>query len=299
MNTSSSVYQGNKESNHFFRRNDSITLDQIKVFVAIYELGSLSKAALAMHKTQPSISHNLAKLEEKLNVQLVKRTRGKAIAFTEEGHRFYHDVAPLVDKLLLKIDEVENKNAITIGVPDDLDINVQLDLYRQISTMIDSRLRFICGFSTEIRSMVENGRISFGIIKQPAADGTLHFAWAADRHRYFDDDDKLPLVAGYSGCIIRDMTERQLNKADKDFYFVYLSSRIQNRIEAVCKGFGVGVFSLPLIEKTEELIQLSDNSGFPELSSFNHRVIGEADTAQKSKIKPIMSQCVQQLNKPT
>lgn len=293
---SSNIYKNNKEINHFFRRNDSITLDQIKNFIAIYELGSFSKAAEATHKTQPSISHNLSKLEEKLSTQLVKRNRGKAVSFTEEGHRFYHDIAPLIDKLLIKLDESESKNAITIGVTDDLDMDIQLELFEKISAVSDNRLRFMCAFSNDISTMIEKGRISFGIIKRPAKNGALQYAWAANRKISFDEYDKLPLVLGLSGCMIRDLAEKTLNQSGKDFFLVYLGTRLQNRTKAIAKGFGIGIFSKKRLAETPELVELDESLGFPPLTNFEYHLIGETDTAEKNKIHPILLDCVQRLN---
>lgn len=283
--------------NHFFRRNDSITLNQIKSFIAVYELGSLSKAAELICKTQPAISHNLQKLEEKLNTQFVRRDRGKRIDFTEEGHRFYKDIYPLVDQLLIKIDEVESKNTITVGLPDDIDVDIQIELYQKISAVTDSRIRFICGFSGEIYNMVNSGRISFGIFKQESTSGTLDYCWAGSPDTLpFDAYEKLPLVAGYSGCIIRDLVEKTLRHAGKDFYFVYLSNRIFNRVQAVQNNFGVGVFSKKRIIENPSLVVLGEDSGFPALESFSYQVVGEEDSARKKNILPILKACVADLN---
>lgn len=291
------LYKQHQELNHFFTRNDSITLVQMKDFIAVYELRSLSKAAELLHKTQPAISHSLAKLEEKLSTQLVRRERGKHIDFTEEGHRFYKDISPLIDKLLMKIDETENKNTITVGVPDDLDMDIQVGLFRDIAAVTDSRLRLICSFSSNISKMVESGRISFGIIKEPVKDGLLHYGWAGNSDKLtFHQHHKLPLVSGYSGCIIRDLVEKTLNQVGKDFYFVYLSNRIQHRVQAVSEGFGVGVFSTTRIAESDTLIPLDQSQGFPKLASFSHRTVGEADTAQKKQILPILNACTQLLN---
>lgn len=290
------LYEKHQELNHFFTRNDSVTLVQMKDFIAVYELKSLSKAAELLHKTQPAVSHSLVKLEEKLSTQLVKRERGKHIDFTEEGHRFYQDISPLIDQLLLKIDETESKNTITIGVPDDLNMDVQVRLFRDISAITDSRLRLICGFSSNIRKMVESGRISFGIVKEPVKNGLLHYSWAGSSTAKFKDYQKLPLVSGYSGCIIRDLVEKTLNQTNKDFYFVYLSNRIQHRVQAVKEGFGVGVFSKARIKKCDSLISLGQEMGFPTLASFSYSAIGEADSAQKKQILPVLNMCVKTLN---
>lgn len=296
MPTSNHIYRNNREINHFFRRNDSITLEQLKNFIAIYELGNFSKAAEATHKTQPAVSHNLAKLEEKLNAQLVIRNRGTGINFTEEGHRFYREIAPLIDQLLIKIDENESKNAITIGVPDDLDMRMQLHLYKEISAITDNRLRILCGFSNRITQMVEDGRISFGLVKRSAKAGNFRYGWVGDREIDFQQYQKLPLVAGYSGCIIRDLVENSLNHVGKDFFFVYISGRIFHRIEAVKAGLGVGVFSEERIHKSTGLVRLGEPHGFPALSGFNYHAIGKADTAQKNKILPLLKNAADRLN---
>lgn len=300
MSKTNGIYKKHEEINHFFRRNDSVTLNQIKNFIAVYELGSLSRAAEVTHKTQPAVSHNLQKLEEKLSTQLVKRERGKGIDFTEEGHRFYKDIYPVIDLLLIKIDEVESKNTLTIGMPDDLDIDKQIKLYQDISAVTDSRIRFICGFSGDIYKMVSSGRISFGMYKEADSEGNLTYCWAGNQATLaFNEYDKLPLVAGYSGCIIRDLMEKNLYHAGKDFYFTYLSNRIMNRVQTVKKGFGVGVFSKKRVHNDPDLLRLNNDRGFPELGSFSYQVIGDADTAHKKVILPILEKCVAELNTNT
>lgn len=52
-----------------------IDLNLIRVFVAIYETGSLSAAGLRLHVSQPSVSYNLARLRDLLGEQLFTRTR--------------------------------------------------------------------------------------------------------------------------------------------------------------------------------------------------------------------------------
>ena len=52
-----------------------MTLDQIRIFIAIAEKQSLAAAATALHKTQPTLSVSLKNLEEDLGVQLFSRDK--------------------------------------------------------------------------------------------------------------------------------------------------------------------------------------------------------------------------------
>lgn len=63
------------------------TLTQMTVFVRIAELGSLSAAARDLNLSPSAVSKNLAQLEERLGVLLVKRTT-RSLTLTEGGRLF-------------------------------------------------------------------------------------------------------------------------------------------------------------------------------------------------------------------
>lgn len=51
-------------------------LNLVRVFVAIYETGSVTAASERLFITQPTVSYSLAKLREALNDRLFIKTRG-------------------------------------------------------------------------------------------------------------------------------------------------------------------------------------------------------------------------------
>jgi DNA-binding transcriptional LysR family regulator len=52
-----------------------LDLDLVKVFIAIYETGGVSKAAQRLHLSQPSITYNLNRLRKYVDDELFKRTK--------------------------------------------------------------------------------------------------------------------------------------------------------------------------------------------------------------------------------
>ena len=61
----------------------------IRIFVAIVEKGSISGAAKALHYTHPTVSESLKTLEKELGVQLVLRERGvRKVTLTPAGQAF-------------------------------------------------------------------------------------------------------------------------------------------------------------------------------------------------------------------
>jgi LysR family hydrogen peroxide-inducible transcriptional activator len=63
-------------------------LHQLRYFVAVVEEGGFSRAAARMHVTQPSLSQQIAKLEQELGQPLLDRLP-RGVIPTEAGRRFY------------------------------------------------------------------------------------------------------------------------------------------------------------------------------------------------------------------
>lgn len=87
-----------------------VTLRQIKGFIAISRLGSFSKAAEAVHVSQPALSLMIRKMEETLGVALFERT-SRHVALTTAGRELLPGVQRLVDELEATFDAVTESTA--------------------------------------------------------------------------------------------------------------------------------------------------------------------------------------------
>ncbi|MBV7407730.1 LysR family transcriptional regulator [Maritimibacter sp. DP1N21-5] len=66
-----------------------LTVKQMEVFHAIVVAGSISHAKRVLGLSQPTISQQLAKMEELLGVQLIHRGRGESLRLTAAGEYWY------------------------------------------------------------------------------------------------------------------------------------------------------------------------------------------------------------------
>ncbi|MGF6492488.1 DNA-binding transcriptional LysR family regulator [Luteibacter sp. 621] len=80
--------------NRFYYKGNR--LKQLRAFVYITRLGTLSRAAEALFLSQPSVSLQLQALERELGVPLVERTR-RRITLTDAGEVLYEMARPLVE----------------------------------------------------------------------------------------------------------------------------------------------------------------------------------------------------------
>lgn len=116
---------------------DSRLLSGIGVLAAVVETGSFARAATALGLTQSGVSRAVARLEQRLRVRLFDRT-ARAVTLTDEGRRFYEQVAPL----LAGIEEAAAlAGSSTIAVRGRLRVNVdaifaRLDLAPRIGNFL-------------------------------------------------------------------------------------------------------------------------------------------------------------------
>src|ERR1700746_2420094 len=63
---------------------DSLTLDQIRIFLAVADAGSCSKAAKRLNRAQSAVTYGIQKLEAQFGIPLFDRTAYRP-ALTEAG----------------------------------------------------------------------------------------------------------------------------------------------------------------------------------------------------------------------
>ncbi|MBN9309924.1 MAG: LysR family transcriptional regulator [Devosia sp.] len=86
-----------------------ITLKQMQIFRAVVIAGSITKASRRVGLSQPSISQQLAKLEERLGTQLINRNRTGSVSLTPSGEYWFKFSDEVLRKFDQAIDEHEKR----------------------------------------------------------------------------------------------------------------------------------------------------------------------------------------------
>ncbi len=98
------------------------TLDQLRVFVAVIDCGSFSKAARELHRTQSVVSYTIANLETQLNVALFDRSKRKP-TLTEAGKALLADARTVG----LKVDAMRAR-AKTLAQGLEAEVSIAVDV---------------------------------------------------------------------------------------------------------------------------------------------------------------------------
>lgn len=155
-----------------------INLEWYRVFFWIARTGSLTKAALRLHITQPAVSHTIKQLESALGGPLFFRTP-KGATLTNEGQVLYRHLEQafaaieIGEKAIADMNEL-HAGEVTIGASDTLCKHFLLpylerfhELYPGIRIGVTNRT------TPETLALLKNGQIDFGLVSMPAHDSNV------------------------------------------------------------------------------------------------------------------------------
>ena len=91
-----------------------MNLNFIKHFLAVYDFGSVTKAADHLHITQPSMSSAIKKFEESYGQPLFLKV-GRSLEPTDAAHSLAYQVRPIMEQLVVAL---ESPRRLIISAPE-------------------------------------------------------------------------------------------------------------------------------------------------------------------------------------
>ncbi|KIL35764.1 LysR family transcriptional regulator [Cohnella kolymensis] len=151
-----------------------MTIAKFEVFNTVIELGSLTKAAEALHLTQSGVSHAIASLETEMGFPLLIRGRS-GISLTCDGER----ILKYIRDILQKNEQIKQEAAIikgleigTVRVGTFPSVSIQWlpGILKEFQAQHPSiEIRLLEGNYDEVERWILNGDVDFGFISLPTA----------------------------------------------------------------------------------------------------------------------------------
>ncbi|MGE0080684.1 MAG: selenium metabolism-associated LysR family transcriptional regulator [Thiohalomonadaceae bacterium] len=151
---------------------------RLKVFYTVARYMSFTKAAEALHMTQPAVTFQVRQLEEFFNTRLFDRTHNR-ISLTDAGRRVYE----YADRILALYSEMENavrditgevRGVLQLGASTTIAEYMLPALLGAFKTRYpEVTIRLTVGNTDGIVSMVENNSIDLGVVEAPVHNKNL------------------------------------------------------------------------------------------------------------------------------
>ncbi len=151
---------------------------RLQVFYTVARLLSFTKAAEALHMTQPAVTFQVRQLEDHFNTRLFDRVHNR-VTLTEAGRKAYG----YAEKIFELYNEMENavkeltgdlSGSLTIGASTTIAEYMLPDLLRGFKAQFpELNLKLKVSNSDGIVSMVENSAIDLGVVEAPVSNKNL------------------------------------------------------------------------------------------------------------------------------
>jgi DNA-binding transcriptional LysR family regulator len=168
-----------------------MTLDQLRVFIAVAERGHVTRAAEVLGISQSAASAAIATLESRYRTKLFDRV-GRGIELTETGRQFLREARAVLDRASVARSVLEGLAGLTSGAV-AIAASQTIATYwlpRRLTTFHAAnpgvRLNVVIGNTREVENAVIEGEVNIGLVEGP----TQHPALT----RQQVDQDRLVLV---------------------------------------------------------------------------------------------------------
>lgn len=196
---------------------------------------SFTKAAEALHITQPTISKMIKNLEEELGTTLFIRS-GKKVKLTDAGHAIVsqsQDIVRLFKNLQSELEDVTNfrKGLIRIGLPPMIGSAVFPSVMsRFMGAYPNLTIRLVEEGALKVESEVAGGEVDVGIVVLPTRD---------DRFDYFSMIKESLRVVLHPGHPLADRSELTLAELEQERFIMYREDfALHAKISEECARLG-------------------------------------------------------------
>jgi DNA-binding transcriptional LysR family regulator len=145
-------------------------LGELRALCVAADLGSVGRAAVRLHVSQPSLSKRLAALEAKVGTQLLERSH-RGVTLTGAGRRLYRDARPLLEQA----DQVADVMA---GIRHT---GAQVRLASSHSATEALTAAMLAGMGDDRRLSIELVTANSQVVRSLVADGRADLGVAASR----------------------------------------------------------------------------------------------------------------------
>lgn len=228
--------------------------DVLKTFVAVAELGSFTKAAQVVFRSQAAVSMQIKRLESTMGKPLfVRDTRN--LLLTRAGEtllEYARRIRALQDEAWAAVARPEISGHVTLGGPDDYIASLLPPVLRRFSSMYPAvEIKVICAQSTALAPMLENNLIDLAFVTR---DRSLRLngdfirrepmLWVGnpDEPRVWQTPP-LPVALYEPGCTARANAVAALDRAGLPYRAAYSSASMLGLIAVLDAGLAVAALA--------------------------------------------------------
>lgn len=240
------------------RRHEAqnIPIELLRSFVVIQESGSFTKAADALHLTQPAISAQIKRLQQLVGGEVFVRS-GLGISLSDKGEivsRYARRILAMNDQILSLSGTAAAGKTARIGVPNVFASNVLPDLIAACRAFAKGeRLQFSCDTSAELMRSLSSGYLDLAFVSRGGVASAVQVAhwreplcWVCAPDLITSPGAPIPLQSWPHGISDR-LAITALENAGLSYSIMFAASDLSAHLAALRSGLGYMVLPQRLV----------------------------------------------------
>lgn len=263
-------------------------LRQLHTFLAVVEQHGFGAAARHLGISQPSVSQQMRRLEDRLGHRLFSR-EGGAATLTSDGDAlviFARAMFSVADKVRAYFGQPDVEGSLRVGFNEDFArtalpavLNIFARSYTNLELLID------CNFSSrQLFAELDDGKLDLVVAKLPGTQVRGELLWR-ERLRWIGrsrdmrlDDGPVPLVSASNSNVTRELVLKALAEAGRTWRVRFQSPSLSALEAAVCAGLGVSAMMRGMVTGCAEV--LDEACGLPPLPEVTLCLDTRADAGE-------------------
>lgn len=258
----------------------NIPMDLLRTFCKTVEVGSFTRAAEAVGRTQSAVSLQIRRLEDLLDAPLIVRGSHR-VRLTEPGSvllEYGRRILALNDEVVGSLVRPKVAGCVRLGAPHEYTASLLpaiLGKFAQAHPNV--MLEVTCDLSKNLLTRMAEGEFDLVVaLHDGPGDGsgtkviTEPLVWVTSQDHARHEELPVSLVVAPSPCIYRSRALLHLNRLAKPWKITYSSSSYSGITAAVRAGLGVTVLAESTVP--DGVRRLGAREGFPDLGSLDVRL---------------------------
>lgn len=252
----------------------NLDISALRSFVAVADLGGMTRAAHKLNLTQSAVSMQVKRLETAFESPLVERV-GRGIALTSEGQQllsYSRQILRLNDEAWLRLTHQAFEGQVILGVPEDLVLPIVPSIMREFAGAFPrASVRLRSSVTRKLKKELAQGTVDIILTTEPYDTGTgecLHRAplrWFAAKDSAVFTARPLP-IAYERKCIFMPLVVRALDAAGIPWEMPYLADDWRDMTTFVSAGLAVQANMAHI--KKPGWAEVPGTAGLPALPDF-------------------------------
>jgi DNA-binding transcriptional LysR family regulator len=279
---------------NFWQGQINIPTELLRTFVAVYELGSYTKAAQLFDLTQPAVSAHMKKLETILGGDLIEK-KSSGISLTARGEQAMRSARRLLainDELVVACGTQHPLQGIRLGIP-----NISAEGLREVIGVFRreagvGRVKISCDHSNGLMQSIRSGYLDLAFVfadkvdmANAAASWPEDLVWVRAPDLILKPGGVVPLISSPNWLVPDRRATEALDRAKQPYEIVFSAFDGSSRIAAV--GAAVGCMAIPRSHVPPSLV-IEDSGILPELAPMTAGIIIREDL-DAGALRPIIT----------